>query len=218
MRSEILVSFSDGKRSQAQSSQKVFDGPVSESVPTSVASFNHRRLRADSTTGFTYFLEDDQVEGWADNDAVIDDDGGLHFNEPETDVGIEELLPSGRRRSSILSRSAMHDPLLDGGHLVRSQSADSGHDGRKVQKIYIHTEDLTIVIAGFSTSLFRALLYLILCTMTLGVAYLLCRWLPRWRVALSGTPTPLRDCTWVVIEVSRPPRGGPKDYSPLRHE
>lgn len=59
-----------------------------------------------------------------------------------------------------------------------------------------------MVIAGFSTSWLGHLLYLSLCVLTAGIAYLVFRWLPRWRIRLTGTPSPLRTCTWVVVEVS----------------
>lgn len=61
-------------------------------------------------------------------------------------------------------------------------------------------EDLTIVIAGFRTSRTGYALYALLCAATLGTAYLLLRWLPRWQVKLIGAPCPLRECDWVVLE------------------
>ena len=90
---------------------------------------------------------------------------------------------------------------------MRHDSARSdimSHDdgGSFSQKIYLESEDLTIVLAGFKTSMIGNALYLTLCIMTAGLAYLTFRWLPRWRIRLTGTPTPLRGCTWVVVEVS----------------
>jgi hypothetical protein len=41
-----------------------------------------------------------------------------------------------------------------------------------------------------------------LCLLTFGLGYLVLRWLPRWQVKLIGTQCSLRDCSWVVIEVS----------------
>lgn len=69
------------------------------------------------------------------------------------------------------------------------------------QKIYVETEDLTIVVAGFDTKQLGSILYVSLCFITLGLGFLLLHWLPRWRVRLIGSPKPLRDCTWVVMEV-----------------
>lgn len=76
-----------------------------------------------------------------------------------------------------------------------------GKEAKFNQKIYVLTEDLTIVVAGFDTRPLGFILYVSLCTITLGLGFLFFRWLPRWRVHLIGSPKPLRDCTWVVIEV-----------------
>ncbi|KAF5014278.1 hypothetical protein F66182_14798, partial [Fusarium sp. NRRL 66182] len=38
---------------------EVFSGPMSESVPSSIASFAHRRPRQDSIVTFTYLTEDE---------------------------------------------------------------------------------------------------------------------------------------------------------------
>ena len=59
-------------------------------------------------------------------------------------------------------------------------------DGRASQKIYILTEDMTIVVAGFKTSLFGFAIYLCVCVLTLGAGFLLLRWLPKWYVKLTG--------------------------------
>ena len=69
-----------------------------------------------------------------------------------------------------------------------------------MQRIYIATEDLIVVFAGFRTSRPRFLLYLALCIVSLGLAYLLLRWLPSWKVRLIGTSRPLKDCDWIVVE------------------
>ena len=163
---------------------------------------------------FTYMPDNEQPGELlsVDNDYENDDDNALMVEDEvelpssldeEVDIPFDDLLPSRSRRSSRMSRSSLRDPLLGSLELTRTTSAGSGRGRRTVQKIYIVTEDLTIVFAGFSTSPVRAVLYGVLCVATLGVFYLLCRWLPRWRVALLGTPTPLGECSWVVIEVSR---------------
>lgn len=69
-----------------------------------------------------------------------------------------------------------------------------------------------IVIAGFSTSVWGFAAYVTICTCTLGLGYLLFRWMPRLRIKLIGSPTPLNSCSWVVVEVS-PWDGHPKSTS-----
>ncbi|KAF2669226.1 hypothetical protein BT63DRAFT_455205 [Microthyrium microscopicum] len=191
--------------------EEMFSGPLAESVPTSIASFAHRRGRSDSITSFAYF--DEEIDREADTNGRITEDeedseelyqGDIYGYEPPDDEDVEraDRRPSIRRKSSDNSRRDSSDePLL----LRRMSSSSStrsvyGRNGRTSQKIYILNEDLTIVIAGFDTSFIGFPIYILLCVASLGIGYLLFRWVPRWRVKLVGAARPLRESSWVVIE------------------
>ncbi|PBP20539.1 hypothetical protein BUE80_DR008644 [Diplocarpon rosae] len=181
---------------------EMFAGPMGESVPTSVSSFAHRRGRADSTASFTYYQDDEHeyLPPSEDDSAILDDESVLTFEEEDfVDLESDEL--SVLRRSSSAARSAgsVHDRLLRSDS-ARTEGDTLGRGNRTSQKIYIITEDLTIVVAGFKTSTIGFAIYSTICILTFGLGYLLLRWLPRWQVRLVGSPSPLRDCTWVVIE------------------
>lgn len=188
---------------------EVFGGPMAESVPTSISSFAHRRNRADSTASFTYYDEEDveDIEGVevvppSDDSAILDDEEDDIPYEEDSSVDLEagdriEL----RRSSSGHSRGSVHDRLLRNDS-SRTNGSGTERGQRTNHKIYIISEDLTIVVAGFRTSTIGHALYITICTLTLGLGYLLLRWLPRWKVRLVGRTCPLRNCTWVVLEVS----------------
>ena len=185
---------------------------MSESVPSSVASFAHRRSRTDSVASFTYFQEDDEEPAYSDEEAIVDrsdeeEEEADGFG-PDDDLDLEA---AGRfphhRKSSQRSRSSVDQPLLRRHGSHKSDTREYGMDGNFSQKLYITNEDLTIVIAGFNNSISGTALYLCLCIVTLGIGYLVFRWLPRRRIRLVGTPAPLRECAWVVIEVSPWSRG-----------
>lgn len=174
---------------------------MSESVPTSITSFAHRKTRADSTaTTYTYLQESEDGIQESDEQAIIDDETDDVYTNDDIDLEAGSHEPI-QRTSSAYSRSSVHDRLLRSDS-ARTEASGSGHGGRTNQKIYILTEDLTIVVAGFKSSNLGLILYGILCVLSLGVAYLLLRWLPRWQVRIIGRSCPLRDCDWVVIEVS----------------
>lgn len=185
---------------------EMFAGPMGESVPTSVSSFAHRRGRADSIASFTYYPDEEEDQDpiqASDESAIVDEDEEYDFEFQEDDsVDLEagELAPL-RRTSTDRSREAsVHDRLLRSDS-ARTDVSGTGKGSKTVQKIYVVTEDLTIVVAGFRTSSIGYALYITLCVFTLGLGYLLLRWMPRWHVRLTGTPSSLRDCTWVVVEV-----------------
>jgi len=187
---------------------EVFAGPMGESVPTSVSSFAHRRGRADSTTSFAFYQEDDDEPIQASDESAIVDEEEYDFQDQFEDDGSVDLeagehAPLRRTSTSQSREPSVHDRLL------RSDSAKTDVSvfgkNRNSQKIYVVTEDLTIVVAGFQTSAIGNAFYITLCVFTFGLAYLLLRWFPKWQVQLTGSPCPLRKCSWVVVEVSNIP-------------
>ncbi|KAJ5169122.1 cation-transporting ATPase [Penicillium canariense] len=178
---------------------EVFDGPISESIPSSVVSFLHRRSRAGSTVSFTYFQDEEDFAEWSNEDAV---DMGSDIEESSAD-GLGEADLESHRGSFVskrLSRDSVEHPLLSRYMSASSYGRDRRAGSRLNQKVYIASEDLTAVFAGFSTSLSGYAVYLALCVLTGGLAYLLFRWLPRWWVRLIGKATPLGKCKWIAIE------------------
>ncbi|KAI4238751.1 MAG: hypothetical protein LQ349_000862 [Xanthoria aureola] len=178
------------------------EAPTSESVPSSITGFAHRRSRADSTTSFTYMQEGEESSDWTEEEAILDhsDDepeepGAIHANGSSS-----PSISHERRKSSGYSRRSVDDPLLRHRNSTATDVSYYGRGRRINQKIYIVTEDLTIVVSGFVTSSMGYACYIVLCCITCGIAYLLLRWLPRWRVRLIGEHKPLRECSWVVVE------------------
>lgn len=201
---------------------QIFAGPgMSESVPTSVSAFSHRRReRADSSaslTSFAYYDEAQDSEG-EDEEVIVDldeddlgyDNNGYTAEELEDmEAGLRDTSsaspspspsPSRRKSSGSRSRRSVDRPLLRRHSSASSAGSGSWRGRRSNQKIYILTEDLTIVVAGFRTSAVGFAAYTLLCIGTLGLAWLVLRWMPRWQVALTGRTAPLKDADWVVIE------------------
>ena len=179
---------------------------MSESVPSSVTGFAHPRSRAESVARFTYFQEDDESPEWSEDQPVVDEEQeDLEFGKlPGQDVGFDlesGSISSPRRRSSSISKCIAEEPLLRRHDSAKTDASGFGRGARSNQKIYIVSEDLTVVVAGFTTKPLGLILYLTFCSLSLGLGYLILRWLPRWRVRLTGSPKPLRECDWVVVEV-----------------
>lgn len=200
-------------KQQLTRKSKMFAGPMSESVPTSITSFAHRRRsRADSIASFTYYEGDRDSEDDAEEEAIADEYGDIEYEgyvEEDSDADLEAQAPSLRpkslrRKSSdqVSRRSRSVDrPLLRRTRSHSSAGSGRGWEGQRTsQKIYILSEDMTIVVAGFKTSTIGFGIYVLLCTITAGLAWLLFRWIPRWKVSLAGRPSPLAECEWLVIE------------------
>ncbi|KAK6349663.1 hypothetical protein TWF696_005942 [Orbilia brochopaga] len=188
------------------SHEDVFSGPITESVPSSVSAFAHRRRsRTESNASFTFFQQD-EIDTWDNEEAIEDgEDDEFHFGAWDGDIDID--LEAGSRRQSLArsprnSRDSQELPLLDRQDTNATDTSRIFLRGplRSNQKIYILTEDLTIIVGGFRTSKMGSAIMSVFSVLTLGLFYLMLRWMPRWRIRLVGKPCPLRDCEWVVIE------------------
>lgn len=187
---------------------------MAESLPTSVSAFTHRRARADSMTSFTFYQEEpDESPFVEDEEGRLTDGESIHFGEETVEMGEEEDWADIERqasendyvlhrRSSTQSRGSVRSRLLRRDSILSAGSGFGPGTGRVSQKIYMANEDLYIVIAGFRTSYAGLALYFLACVLTLGLAWLFFRWIPRWYVKLVGQAAPLQECQWVVIEVS----------------
>jgi P-type ATPase transporter. len=163
-------------------------------LPPSQSSRVHRQ--------FHLFQDEEDFAEWSNEDAVdvdsdVDDASVNELDEPD----IESARASFVSKRLSHSRDSAEHPLLSRMISSSSYGRDRRPGSRLNQKIYIASEDLTAVFAGFSTSRGGFALYLALCVLTGGFAYLLFRWLPRWRVKLIGKAAPLAKCDWIAIEV-----------------
>lgn len=136
------------------------------------------------------------------DDGEFEEEEMFQYDGTSEEAGDDGSITSSRRKSSTMSRRSSEQPLLLRRISSASTTASSSYrrGGRTNQKIYILTEDLTIVIAGFGTSYIGSAIYSAICCVTLGLGWLILRWLPKWRIKLVGSPTTLRESTWVVIE------------------
>ena len=181
---------------------KVFTGPKSAgSVPSSVTGYAHRRDRSNSVSRYAYYESPERSDEEAMSDELESDGLDPFIEEDERQIDLEYGRTSPPRfRRSTASENADQYPLLHRSSTVSDAKFPNSRLHRS-QKIYIASEDLTLVVAGFGTRHAGSLLYMALCTCTLGLFYVLLRWFPRWKVRLVGISLPLRDCDWVVLEV-----------------
>ncbi|KAI5790094.1 hypothetical protein EDC01DRAFT_616492 [Geopyxis carbonaria] len=193
VRSDASISsfYSDVEMAQ----DEVFAGPTSESLPSSVASFHHRRRpRADSETSWSFYRHEGSEENLAlgDEDAVMFEDD---FDPSGHDEAHDAV--SIHRKSSSIHGELEEDPLLMG---RTSTCSEQHHLPRTSQMVHIDSEDLTIVITGFRTSRIGLCLYLSICFFSLGIGWLFFKWFPRLRVRLVGRRSGLGECDWVIVE------------------
>lgn len=107
-----------------------------------------------------------------------------------------------RRRSTTSSNKAASGADLILQHLEEDELAflQEFSPQLKYQRFYLAEEDIVIGIAGYEDCLWKKFLYYVITVCTLGIGYLVLRWLPKYRVNLMGTPCALGKADWCVIE------------------
>lgn len=107
---------------------------------------------------------------------------------------------NNRRFSTDSGKSSLHDSGSNASLQIKPDQEPLYYSSLQYQRYYLAEEDLVIGIAGFKTRLAKQWLFYTICFATLGLGYLVFRWLPKYRVALLGDRTPLGQADWVVIE------------------
>ena len=161
-----------------------------------------------SSTSIMYLEETQDTSEWPDDEAVGNDSDKDSYlvsdiDQDELAVNVDSVSASPKRRkSSGFSRLSVEDPLLTHSDSSENETSGRRRSGRTSQRLYIVTEDLNIVIAGFTLNYVGLSTYLIFCLGTCGLGYLLLHWFPRWKVFLIGSPKSLDECSWIVVEVT----------------
>ncbi|CAI5756413.1 unnamed protein product [Candida verbasci] len=118
----------------------------------------------------------------------------IDFQSPEpesVDYGSMELE---RRRTASISEESSHSVKIDY-NFYKEYPATLDY-----QRYYLAEEDLVIGIAGYQNCWWKKIIYYLLCICTIGLGYLVLRWLPKYRVNIMGNRCALGIAHWVVIE------------------
>lgn len=129
---------------------------------------------------------------------------GREDHDSDNDSTYRTVLDERYRRRSSADGSNKASSILSlvSRHLNSEEEAflEAYTPVTKYQRYYLAEEDIVIGIAGYNNCLWKLVIYYVLCVVTLGMGYLVLRWLPRYRINLMGTQCPLGKADWCVIE------------------
>ncbi|SCU84504.1 LAFA_0D10308g1_1 [Lachancea sp. 'fantastica'] len=120
-------------------------------------------------------------------------ESGRRFLMDDDQASVQDQTSDRKKKSS-----AYHSEFLKPEYHDRFYSNHIPH--LHVQRFYIAEEDLVVGIAGFRTSKVGLSIYYFLNVLTLGLFYLVLRWVSRYKVSLCGKKTVLAKAEWVVVE------------------
>lgn len=85
---------------------------------------------------------------------------------------------------------------------VRISGLNNYPTGSRVeQDLLLVDEDVHIRIIGYKFNRIKLFLYRMSSILSLGIVWLICRWVPKWYVSWVGIPVPLKKAEWLVFEV-----------------
>ncbi|KAI9025770.1 putative P-type ATPase [Phycomyces nitens] len=121
-------------------------------------------------------------EPGGDSDFSESDSSGSEDDEDDEEEGTRDFL------SLIQNRQGE----------VRISGLGSNQE-RWQQKLILTEEDVEINIEGYRFNSLRYISYKLACLFTLGVVWLVCRWVPKWWVSWVGQKVDLKDASWLVF-------------------
>lgn len=120
-----------------------------------------------------------ETEDDDDDDDDEDDDGG------GSDTG-----SSDKGDTSTLLQQTDND--------IRISGLGKGDPWRQT---FMLDEEVQIIVEGYRNDGFHYMLYRLLCILSCGVVWLICRWMPQWWIAWVGRKTSLANAQWLVFVV-----------------
>ncbi|GMM44557.1 putative acid anhydride hydrolase [Pichia kluyveri] len=189
-------SFADDYPSDAYSIDENYD---QQSFPTSKSKLVNDDNASGNNSDNSYGSINENpysefFRGDAERELIADEEQDLHIYGEEGDEdyeGYEDMITKKEWEKTMKKRESLklHDLFF------KKFPAKN-----KNQRFYIAEEDLVVGIAGYQTTWSKLILYYILCISTFGLAALIFRWIPRWRIKLMGVEVPLAKAEWLVVE------------------
>ncbi|KAI5963290.1 uncharacterized protein KGF55_003082 [Candida pseudojiufengensis] len=133
-------------------------------------------------------------------EALIDDELGYQRSTESPEYGSTDYEPRARRESDESSNKSIEDEDREDASKIDEDFQRQFPTKNYYQRYYLAEEDLVIGIAGYRDNWFKKILYYVLCVSTLGLAFIVLRWFPKYRINIMGTKCALGVADWCVIE------------------
>lgn len=133
-------------------------------------------------------LDSDRELNTSDEESSADDDDDLDDDDDgsDTEHTIQHLVAS-RNNTEI---------RISGLNAIPNDTKDE-------QTLLLEEEDVQIHIQAYRFNRLQLFFYRLSSVLSLGIVWLVCRWVPKWYIAWIGVKVPLEKAEWIVFEVSR---------------
>ncbi|KAL9560358.1 hypothetical protein PS6_000297 [Mucor atramentarius] len=129
-------------------------------------------------------LDSDRELNTSDEESSADDEDDLdEDDESDTEHTIQHLVAS--RNNTEIRISGLND---------------IPNDTKDQQTLLLEEEDVQIHIQAYRFNRLNLFFYRVCSVLSLGIVWLVCRWVPKWYIAWIGVKVPLEKAEWVVFE------------------
>lgn len=164
----------------------------------------HRRRRCGTTIEEGGSEDESKGESSDENDdSDIDNDdsseSGLSSDDDEEQIARQI---NGAKDAIIKSNGLSHFAQVDLSNVGLDLPSVEGQ-----QRLLLLEEDMELLIEAYRFEKSRLYLYRLSCILSLGMVWLLCRWMPHLWIKWVGTVSPMSKAEWFAITVSTPEGG-----------
>lgn len=189
-------------------SQRSVSGSTIDHRPSSV---RHRRRRYKTETQVTDTEDDEQTTNVELNTSDEEED---NYDESASSDEEEDDDDEEQDNDDRLLRTKggnAKDPVRRGlVHQMDDQIRISGLG--RLDNVSLHPwtqtllldDEIEVNIGGYRYDNTRLFFYRVSCVLSLGIVWLVCRWMPHWWVSWVGQKVPLQDAQWLVFLVCLP--------------
>ncbi|KAH8547645.1 hypothetical protein BGW37DRAFT_230305 [Umbelopsis sp. PMI_123] len=157
----------------------------------------HRRRRRGTTIGEEGSEEDSEGESSEEDDDSendIDDSSQSGLSSDDDEEQIARQISAAK--STNMKPSTSHNySNIDLSHLRDSTEYLEGY-----QRLLLPEEDMELTIESYRYNTSRLYLYRLSCVLSLGMTWLICRWMPHFWVKWVGIRSPMSKAEWFVIQ------------------
>ncbi|CAO3668835.1 unnamed protein product [Umbelopsis ramanniana] len=169
-------------------------------TPTTHSRFRsglHRRRRRGTATGEEGSEDDSEGESSdEDDDSEIDNDdssqSGLSSDDDEEQIA--------RQITAAKNTNTKPSGVQNYSQIDLSHAGDNADHLEGYQRLLLPEEDMELMIEAYKYNTSRLYLYRISCFLSLGMVWLICRWMPHLWVKWVGIRSPMGKAEWFVIQ------------------
>ncbi|KAI7905261.1 P5-type ATPase cation transporter-domain-containing protein [Cokeromyces recurvatus] len=151
-----------------------------------------RRRNSESSDGND---DDDDDDDDNDNDDVDKNKIELNTSDEEQSESDEEDEEENTAKDMIprLTGTRINEFRIHGLNNIAKDTNDE-------QLLLLEDEDVEIYIMGYTYNRVHLLLYQLCSLLSLGIVWLIARWVPKWYISWVGVRVPLKEAEWLVFK------------------